>query len=582
MFAASSTSSPKPEQQPHPVKSSKKNGAVLLSATDPETWVGRRVQVIGGRYSAQVGTVASSGNGWVQIETSVGEVAKRAYELELAREPGDSAESATSSVAGDIATAKPKGRKVTRPAVPSLPLFPSTRRSGAQLDTASEVSESTRATEEPTHRQRPERVVGGRNVLINDSKSFGPSQVPENHSTRGNQRARSYSDPLMSKSPMSAHGGGGGFSFHNAITSTSGPPSDLFTQPLPVLKRPIKSSYIVDSKRSFIVKYVQRHQAKIAERPDLVDWKYRIDASLHTHSRDFEVQAARLFDETHCEVCHLEKWPAAKFCWSENCPISPVYYKLTGAAQPGRSSATAGVVGRAEGVSARGSVVGESVPVSHSGSVANLADLDQQGAFTAVPDINSHTTAQMQPPALTAAALKRGALFVNTMTTDESRSVDRETELDRETVMSFDESAALAHGDMFGEPLTKRARITEPVVVAGSDESVAAIQTTSNPYASMSCRLEVAPNAVTSYLLAVPGRILSNPRLSAFTHLDALPATAGFEEYRLANPLPYGGSSASSQLKPRSDSYASTDCETTPPHSNSPTPQLYGNPAYSH
>jgi hypothetical protein len=56
---------------------------MLLSTSDPDTWVGQRVQVTTGRHSGQQGTVISSGNGWVQIETAVGEVAKRAYELQI-------------------------------------------------------------------------------------------------------------------------------------------------------------------------------------------------------------------------------------------------------------------------------------------------------------------------------------------------------------------------------------------------------------------------------------------------------------------------------------------------------------------
>lgn len=42
-------------------------------------------------------------------------------------------------------------------------------------------------------------------------------------------------------------------------------------------------------------------------------------------------KASLLHDETFCEVCSFEQWPSSKFCWNERCPISPVYYKLTGA-----------------------------------------------------------------------------------------------------------------------------------------------------------------------------------------------------------------------------------------------------------
>lgn len=54
----------------------------LLSITDPDSWVGRKVSIITGRNAGQIGIVMSSGNGWVQVDTPSGEVPKRAYELE--------------------------------------------------------------------------------------------------------------------------------------------------------------------------------------------------------------------------------------------------------------------------------------------------------------------------------------------------------------------------------------------------------------------------------------------------------------------------------------------------------------------
>eukprot|EP01039_Chlorochromonas_danica_P002678 gene2678-2926_t len=92
----------------------------LLSAYDPETWVGRRVFVATGRHSGQSGIVRSSGNGWVQIDTPYGEVAKRAYELEVLI--GDATEGVLpiSSVSMDASageTVVVSGRKRGRPAV---------------------------------------------------------------------------------------------------------------------------------------------------------------------------------------------------------------------------------------------------------------------------------------------------------------------------------------------------------------------------------------------------------------------------------------------------------------------------------
>ena len=62
------------------------NKRLLLSATDPDTWVNKSVTIIDGKYDGMVGTVLRSGNGWVQVEVDGAEVPKRAYELEVERD----------------------------------------------------------------------------------------------------------------------------------------------------------------------------------------------------------------------------------------------------------------------------------------------------------------------------------------------------------------------------------------------------------------------------------------------------------------------------------------------------------------
>ncbi len=62
------------------------NKRLLLSATDPDTWVNKSVTIIDGKYDGMVGIVLRSGNGWVQVEVDGTEVPKRAYELEVERD----------------------------------------------------------------------------------------------------------------------------------------------------------------------------------------------------------------------------------------------------------------------------------------------------------------------------------------------------------------------------------------------------------------------------------------------------------------------------------------------------------------
>ncbi len=52
-----------------------------LTSLDPEDWINEVVAIVGGRLLHSIGKVLRSGNGWVQLLTSSGEVAKRAYEL---------------------------------------------------------------------------------------------------------------------------------------------------------------------------------------------------------------------------------------------------------------------------------------------------------------------------------------------------------------------------------------------------------------------------------------------------------------------------------------------------------------------
>jgi hypothetical protein len=55
----------------------------LLSNINPDFWPSCKVKILSGKYSGQTALVKCSGNGWVQLDTPLGEVAKRATELEL-------------------------------------------------------------------------------------------------------------------------------------------------------------------------------------------------------------------------------------------------------------------------------------------------------------------------------------------------------------------------------------------------------------------------------------------------------------------------------------------------------------------
>ena len=59
------------------------DGPRLLNYVDAESWIGKEVRILTGRQAGVVARVTSTGNGWVQLETSAGDLAKRAHELTL-------------------------------------------------------------------------------------------------------------------------------------------------------------------------------------------------------------------------------------------------------------------------------------------------------------------------------------------------------------------------------------------------------------------------------------------------------------------------------------------------------------------
>lgn len=46
-----------------------------------DTWVGRYVRITTPRHNGTTGLVHRTGNGWVNLQTALGDVAKRAYDL---------------------------------------------------------------------------------------------------------------------------------------------------------------------------------------------------------------------------------------------------------------------------------------------------------------------------------------------------------------------------------------------------------------------------------------------------------------------------------------------------------------------
>ena len=226
--------------------SSAPEGTHLLSSLDPDSWPTCRVRILGGRTNGLHATVRSSGNGWVQLDTPYGEVAKRANELELLEGPG-----AASSMDNTALS-------ITRPAQG----YTRMRSNSESLVTSPRTS---------------------LNTLINSSLS-------------STSQSRTWT----------CRGGDEGSRLKLVDAKT----------------RALQQDYIE--------RFIQKQKAKYQNRPDLKYWAGQIRGGMVDAL--FERDMSRDLRDQYCHTCRMEKWPSAKFCWSELCPSSPVYWKLPGGA----------------------------------------------------------------------------------------------------------------------------------------------------------------------------------------------------------------------------------------------------------
>ena len=293
--------------------------------TDPDTWVGQRVSLLSGKHAGHQGKVLSSGNGWVQILTDQGEeVAKRAYELQVIIQINSNIASNGSIVDNVVMHVKKKARF------------------GRRDQQQQQQHNSQRIHAYDSSHGDASAASSSRNSIHSSSgdNDFYNKSAHNNASDRG--RPRAYSDSLMSASNCPAGGGLGfasnaGFQMCSSTAASMKSASEIFaaatSHKASTRGPPLKNPAYIDAKRSYITKYVNRHLQKINGRPNLVDWKQQIDVGI-VNCTVSERRTAQLFEDTHCEVCNLEKWSNAKFCWNESCPVSPVYFKLTGLSAP--------------------------------------------------------------------------------------------------------------------------------------------------------------------------------------------------------------------------------------------------------
>ncbi len=292
--------------------------------------MGQKVLIISGRFIGETATVRSSGNGWVQVDAVSGEIAKRAYELELVpvcdeaetlsrinrkRGRNDRVESFSLPTSSSKADKYIDGDKLNDRnfgndgRMSETPLTDSENRS--------DLTQSDLRNREKELEQRMDRLE--RNVRLErlETKLEKSARLD-----RANKRARTSTGSVVNSNAES------GTVITTENSSVASAEQDSSTK----VSCPLIQQKFIDMKRSFIMKFVEKQQQTFGKRPNLQEWKVKINNALFQHAdAEYEYEASTLFEESFCSVCCLERWPNSKFCWNEWCPSSPIYYKLTGA-----------------------------------------------------------------------------------------------------------------------------------------------------------------------------------------------------------------------------------------------------------
>jgi hypothetical protein len=344
----------------------------LLTSVDPDAWPGMVVRVKG---SSRTGTVLKTGNGWVQVNTSTGEIAKRAYELQVVSsgDRGSSNEeggrSSRNSRAGASSSAA-RSQETTNIRIGSYSRTSTAPSLHIQIDCA--PVGRPRSYSEPLVFTPTE--AGGMSYYGISSPKLFLSSSPRAGNTfsfspkAGVSSSSSEAAPVVAdKSTAPAAGvaaeavsktteDSATSSSSSGATSTAGDAlasSDTVTSESAASTGDAaaavgegegegekKKEYFIkkanplllQARKEYIQKYVSRTQEKLENRPDLAFWKRSISSSIMVDTK-FELDVARReVDEClyYCPCCLMERWEGGMFCWNENCKESPIYWKLPG------------------------------------------------------------------------------------------------------------------------------------------------------------------------------------------------------------------------------------------------------------
>jgi hypothetical protein len=354
-----------------------------LTTLDADLWVDRVVLITGGRLTGKPGKVLRSGNGWVQLLTIVGEIAKRAYELELISDEeaealgpesympypdGDGVGEEESN--GDLSKDEDKGAK-------------GRARAGECKDPEAEGMEEREVADEDANADASESVASA-SILGDDSQDLGGGDHPrklsraarkarrsEEASTtppkprgasrvgaegRRNLPIRALKDKEKSKDdgtssvasssvistsvPRRGSGASGKEKGGTAGGGTAGgaggsgrgahrhsPAKDLRDREKEreKLREREKEKALVQS-REATKRHIETQMQRAKARPNLHYWLKELDRTASFQRVDPEdVDLNVDMMPQRCNVCYIEKSEGDKFCWNKECSASPIF-----------------------------------------------------------------------------------------------------------------------------------------------------------------------------------------------------------------------------------------------------------------
>lgn len=248
---------------------------------------GTIVKIVSGRLHGQTAQVVRVTNGWVQVETSYGEVAKRASDLEICNDGNN-----LSGFEGNVSIAESK-RGRGRPARSSKP----NRYYNDDESNATSYTSSYKRLSIPT----------AYNSEMYQRKYENASDEMEDTPSRPSPPTytRSSSDEII-------------YPFASKIIEEE----DMNTIPecWKSLDIPFADPSKRKLKRAHIQNYVNSQQDTIRTRPDFKYWLSQLNGCIID---EFGIEKSLSAD--FCPVCATEKWTGGKMCWNETCSSSPVY-----------------------------------------------------------------------------------------------------------------------------------------------------------------------------------------------------------------------------------------------------------------